>query len=71
MPWNILCPTCGVFLKIDDNGKSLPDAEFKFVDEVFCGNCGRDMTASLTRAVKEITHIVELRNQNKNPPQRS
>lgn len=53
MPWNILCPTCGVFLKIDDYGKSLPDAEYKFVNEVFCGNCGRDMSDSLKRAVNE------------------
>ena len=70
MPWNILCPTCGVFLKIDDNGKSLPDAEYKFVNEVFCGNCGRDMTASLTRAVKEIIpDIIEQKRKYKNPPQ--
>ena len=53
MPWRILCPGCGVMLDIDDNGKSLPNAKYKFVDEVFCGNCGRDMTASLTRAVNE------------------
>ena len=69
MPWNILCPTCGVFLKIDDNGKSLPDAEYKFVNDVFCGNCGRDMTASLKRAKETITEINMERAKYKNPPQ--
>lgn len=64
----ILCPTCGVMLEINDNGKSVPNAKYKFVNEVFCGNCGRDMTASLKRAVKEI--IPNMYKQ-KNPPQRS
>ena len=72
MPWGILCPGCGVVLIIDDDGKSLPDAEFKFIDKAFCGNCGRDMTASLTRAVNEI--IPNIKKQKnpaiKNPPQR-
>lgn len=62
MSWLILCPTCGEMLEIDKNGKSVPNAEYKFINECFCENCGRDMSASLKRAVEEI--IPKLINHN-------
>lgn len=54
MSWMIMCPACGKMLEIDEKGKSTLNAEYKFVDEFFCGNCGRDMRSSLKRAVDVI-----------------
>ena len=54
----ILCPTCGVMLEIYNDGKSTPNAQYKFVNKVYCGNCGRDMTTSLTHAVNKTIPLI-------------
>ena len=70
MSWLILCPGCGVFLEIDDNGKSVPNAEYKFINDTICENCGRNMVDSLRRAVKEmIPDIIAEKTKYKKPPQ--
>ena len=58
MSWHIMCPGCGTMFEIDDNAKSVPNAEHKFINETICENCGRNLVDSLTRAVKEAIPLI-------------
>ena len=71
MSWLLMCPGCGKLFEIDDNGKSVSNAKYKFINETICENCGRDMIASIKHAVDVIIpDIYKQKYKYKNPPQR-